>query len=313
MTTLDERSFYRIMLGPGSTHAEECFDGGFIGGDWGINQDLSEDLVDNWRDFNKKFRPVFLAAHPEKTKIAAGLACGMLWTICKGLSTDDVVLCPDGQGSYRIGRISGDYFYEPEGVLPHRRPVEWSGKSINRAEMSDSLRNSTGSIGTVGNITQYREEIAELIGSSAAPTIISTDETVEDPSVFALEKHLEDFLVKNWSHTELGQDYEVFEEDEASVGQQFPTDTGPIDILAIKKDKSELLVVELKKGRASDVVVGQILRYMGFVQEELAEAGQSVRGIIIALEDDQRLKRAMSMIPSIDFYRYEVSFKLHHT
>jgi restriction system protein len=120
-------------------------------------------------------------------------------------------------------------------------------------------------------------------------------------------------LVKNWSHTEVGQDYEVFEDDEASVGQQFPTDTGPIDILAIKKDKTELLVVELKKGRASDVVVGQILRYMGFVQEELAEAGQSVRGIIIALEDDQRLKRAMSMIPSIDFYRYEVSFRLHHT
>ena len=31
-----------------------------------------------------------------------------------------------------------------------------------------------------------------------------------------------------------------------------------MDILAISKDKSELLVVELKKGRASDVVVGQI-------------------------------------------------------
>jgi restriction system protein len=32
---------------------------------------------------------------------------------------------------------------------------------------------------------------------------------------------------------------------------------------AIKKDKSQLLVVELKKGRASDAVVGQVLRYMG--------------------------------------------------
>ena len=44
-----------------------------------------------------------------------------------------------------------------------------------------------------------------------------------------------------------------------------------MDILAISKDKSELLVVELKKGRASDVVVGQIQRYMGFAQYELAE------------------------------------------
>ena len=44
-----------------------------------------------------------------------------------------------------------------------------------------------------------------------------------------------------------------------------------MDILAISKDKSELLVIELKKGRASDVVVGQIQRYMGFAQYELAE------------------------------------------
>jgi restriction system protein len=69
-------------------------------------------------------------------------------------------------------------------------------------------------------------------------------------------------------------------------------------------------VVELKKGRASDSVVGQVLRYMGFVQEELAEAGQVVQGVIIALEDDQRIKRALAMVPSIVFYRYQISFKL---
>jgi restriction system protein len=74
-----------------------------------------------------------------------------------------------------------------------------------------------------------------------------------------------------------------------------------------------LLVVELKKGRASDAVVGQILRYMGFVSEELAEEGQTVRGAIIALEDDQRIRRALAMVPSVAFYRYQVSFKLVKT
>jgi len=68
--------------------------------------------------------------------------------------------------------------------------------------------------------------------------------------------------------------------------------------------------VELKKGRASDVVVGQTLRYMGYVQEELAEEGQSVKGVIIALEDDQRIRRALAVVPSIVFYRYQISFKL---
>lgn len=49
---------------------------------------------------------------------------------------------------------------------------------------------------------------------------------------------------------------------------------------------------------------------MGFVQEELAESEQTVRGVVIALEDDQRIRRALAMVPSIEFYRYEVSFKL---
>ena len=83
-----------------------------------------------------------------------------------------------------------------------------------------------------------------------------------------------------------------------------------MDVLAISKDKSELLVVELQKGRASDVVVGQIQRYMGFARYELAEVNQTVKGVIIGLESDLRLRRALSVIPNIKFYRYEVNFKL---
>lgn len=70
------------------------------------------------------------------------------------------------------------------------------------------------------------------------------------------------------------------------------------------------MVVELKRGRASDVVVGQILRYMGFVKEQIAEDSQNVEGAIIALEDDPKLKWALVSVPSITFYKYQVSFKL---
>ena len=94
------------------------------------------------------------------------------------------------------------------------------------------------------------------------------------------------------------------------VGQQYATDAGPVDVLAISKDEKRLLVVELKRGRASDVVVGQLLRYMGFVKEEVAEPYQSVEGAIIALDDDKKLRWALAAVPSISFYRYEISFKL---
>src|SRR5262249_55393313 len=118
-----------------------------------------------------------------------------------------------------------------------------------------------------------------------------------------------DFLVKNWTTTELGKEYDIYEED-GEKAQQYQTDTGPLDILAISKDRKRLLVVELKKGRASDNVVGQTLRYMSFVQDMLAENGQSVHGAIIALEDDAKIRRALALVPNIQFYRYQIVFKL---
>ncbi|MBP9853390.1 MAG: DUF1016 family protein [Candidatus Omnitrophica bacterium] len=298
------------MLGRGSSYADECYKGNFIGADYDINVDLTLRLPENWRDFNKEFIPIFLENHPEKTKIAAGLACGMLHTICKGIQRNDIVLCPNGSGGYYVGEVVESYSYHPGEVLPHRRGVQWYSKLIDRSEMSQALQNSTGSIGAVSKISKYDVEIESLIVGESPATLISTDETVEDPSVFGLEKHLEDFLVHNWNQTELGKNYDVYEEDGELVGQQYPSDTGPIDILAISKDKKVLLVVELKKGRASDSVIGQLQRYMGYVKEELAEVNQTVKGIIVALEDDVRIKRALSVTNNIEFYRYKVSFKL---
>jgi restriction system protein len=190
--------------------------------------------------------------------------------------------------------------------------VIWLNLAIDRAAMSEGLRNSTGSIGTVSNISVHREELEKFLGGASAPKLISTDATVEDASSFALESHLEEFLVKNWPNTDLGKDYDIYEED-GEKAQQYQTDTGPLDILAISKDRKRLLVVELKKGRASDAVVGQTLRYMSYVQDELAEDDQTVLGAIIAHEDDTRIRRALAMTPNICFYRYQVSFKLVKT
>lgn len=306
------KTYYRVMLGQKSKCAQVCFEGNFIGADYDIHEDLSGKLPDAWRDFNHRYIPVYLANRPEKNKIAAGLACGMLWTLSKGMMKGSIVLSPDGTGRYRIAEIVGDYEYVEGEVLPHRRAVRWLPQVIERSEMSESLRNSLGSTGTVVTISKptFVEEIERLLSGVTASPLVSTDSSIEDPIAFAMERHLEDFLVENWANTDLGRQYDIYEEDGELVGQQYPSDTGPMDVLAISKDKKTLLVVELKKGKASDVVVGQTLRYMGYVQEELADEGQEVRGVIIALEDDQRIRRALAMTRVIDFYRYEISFKL---
>ena len=303
-------SYYRIMAGAKSVFAQEFLEGGFIAANWNIDQDLTHELPDDWREFNHRFIPVYLTALPEKSKISAGLACGMLHTLCKGVKQGDIVLTPRGDGHYLVGKVVSDYYYMPTGELSHRRKVEWFEQTLPRELMSQELKNSSGSVGTVCNITKYAEELKVLIQGKESVEGLEPDEVVEDPTAFALEKHLEHFLVENWSKTELGVTYDIYTEDGQLVGQQYPSDTGPIDILAISKDKKILLVVELKRGRASDRVVGQIQRYMGYVKDELAEADQQVKGVIIALEDDLRIRRALSVAQNIEFYRYQLSFKL---
>lgn len=305
------KSYYRIMLGRKSAFAQECFVGSFIGTDFGINEDLSQKLPEQWRDFNKKYIPVYLKDHPDKTKVSAGLACGALWTVSKGIKVGDVVLCPDGNGNYRFGEVVGEYHYAQGQILPHRRKVKWLDLVVARSSLSEALQNSTGSIGTVSNVSDHRVEIEKLLNNLVSQNqVVGNNPEIEDPVAFAMEKHLEAFLVANWNQTLLSKDFDIYEEDGERVGQQYATDAGEIDILAISKDKKRLLVVELKRGRASDVVVGQILRYMGFVKEQIAEDNQVVEGAIIALEDDPKLKWALVSVPSITFYKYQVSFKL---
>lgn len=185
------------MLGRGGIYTDACHKDGYIGADFDINQDLSGKLPDNWRDFNKGFIPIYLKANPDKTKVGAGLSCGMLWTVCKGLDVGDIVLCPNGTGLYYVGKISGGYYYKEGTELPHRRSVEWLPQTISRSDMSDALKNSTGSIGTCCDITKHQNEIDALINIRKVVVSVN-DESVEDHSVFALELHLEDFLVRNW-------------------------------------------------------------------------------------------------------------------
>jgi restriction system protein len=309
------KQYFRVMLGAKSAFAAECLRDGFIGTDFGISEDLSTNLPDSWREFNKKYIPVFLKAHPEKTKIGAGLACGALWTVSKGIKRGDIVLSPDGSGNYLVGEVLGDYFYAPTGVLPHRRKIAWRTQLIPRSAMSEPLQNSTGSIGTVSDVTKHGQEVEGLISGSGGvvPRIIASDPDIEDPSAFALEEHLESFLVKNWDKTPLAKDFAIFEEEGEQVGQQYSTDAGIIDVLAVSHDRKRILIIELKRGRVSDVVVGQVLRYMGYVREQIAEPNQTVEGVIIGLEDDQKLKWAISSVPSISFYRYKIDFRLEQS
>ena len=108
-----------------SIFAKEITDEGFIFGNFDIHQDLTNSLPENWRDFNKEFIPIYLQKNPEKSKVAAGLSCGFLWTISKKIKKGDIVLSPDGEGNYFVGEVTGNYQYMPNSDKPHRTAVKW--------------------------------------------------------------------------------------------------------------------------------------------------------------------------------------------
>ena len=176
----------------------------------------------------------------------------------------------------------------------------------------------------VGNILSYKDGYPTERRDGTPTTTIEVTLTCEDTqqilpvtiaddvpqTTFALEKYLEAFIVDNWDSLDLGKKYDLNEEEIDGKRKKFRTDTGEIDIFALSKDKKEFLVIELKKGRASYAVVGQIQTYMGYVKDEVAKNNESVKGLIIALEDDLKIKRALSINPDIGFYRYKVNFEL---
>lgn len=145
-------------------------------------------------------------------------------------------------------------------------------------------------------------------------------ERLEPPSVedvvgrggrFPLERQLEEFLVENWNLTPLAKEWEIFSTpDDPDAGNQYPTDVGRIDILAIHKTQARLLIIELKRNQSTDQTVGQALRYVGWVKKHLATDGQSVEALIIAHQVEKGAQYAILTLPNIKMMTYEVEFKL---
>ena len=143
------------------------------------------------------------------------------------------------------------------------------------------------------------------------PTEDGVDD-VETPNAFALEQHLRDFIAKNIGDIDFnGRRLKLYQEHEEHDGVEYPTDTGRIDILAVSADDNqEFFVIELKLSRGSDSAIGQLMRYMSWVRETLADDSK-VNGIIVAQSIDDRLKRAAGMMCSrVELYKYELQFNL---
>ena len=69
-------------------------------------------------------------------------------------------------------------------------------------------------------------------------------------------------------------------------------------------------MIELKRNQSSDATVGQVLRYMGWVKKQMAEAGETVEGLVIAHKADDQIRFALSAVQGVELKLYEVEFRL---
>ena len=118
--------------------------------------------------------------------------------------------------------------------------------------------------------------------------------------LFYMEQQLEDFIIENWDGTEFGKEFDLIYKDGELISQQYMTDIGRIDILAKDKKDGSHVVIELKRNQTSDDTVGQITRYMGWIEENLHD--DKVKGIIVAGKYDEKLYYAQKRLKDIEVF-----------
>lgn len=147
------------------------------------------------------------------------------------------------------------------------------------------------------------EPIAELVEERDADDGMAEEPVQEEWLAPIRESALRKILARNLALLEPG--LKAFDPiagaEEISVGA-----AGRIDLLC-KDKEGNLVVVELKRDTSSDRVVGQLLRYMGYVTEKHLKKGKVVRGIIVAHEADEHLRLALQAMPNVELKLYDVA------
>jgi hypothetical protein len=126
---------------------------------------------------------------------------------------------------------------------------------------------------------------------------------------FALEAHLRDFLAENMASMSVnGQKLQLYADPNQKKGVEYQTGVGRIDLLAVD-GAGAFYVFELKLASSPDYALGQVARYMGWLKENVAK-GKQVFGVIVARSIDEKLRYAVSVVPNVLLFEYQVQFRL---
>lgn len=165
--------------------------------------------------------------------------------------------------------------------------------------------------------TQYPVNPSQLIASFAyafvtdeTPMESHAEEAVVQQASISVEADLRGYLVLNLDSLESG--LRLYANQERS-GEEYPIEAGRMRIDILARDvKNNYVVIELKAGVADQSTFGQLSAYMGWIKKNLAK-DESVRGMIVAYDFDDKIKYAAQSNPNINLKRYILGFKFEET
>ncbi len=133
----------------------------------------------------------------------------------------------------------------------------------------------------IPHFIERMKNIEEKKGVITEREMWKINDLISDDTII-LEFDLENQIISN---------PEILEKGLKLIGNQYSTSVGFIDILF--KDKNDnYVVVELKRDKGTYKVVGQILKYLSWVEENLAQ-NKKVKGIIVVRESNKDLEYAV--------------------
>lgn len=279
--------------------------------------DLKNNVISiGWRELNdiSAYSEDELRAAVER-EYGSTRSFNMLWDFYHSVKEGDIVIARKGRKRIAgVGIVTKSAYFDREKNLkvigaehyyPNHIGVNWHDSP--RDKEFDRIVFGMQTIYGISDV-QYQELVGEQPIREDVP-----EQDIENKAEFVLEKYLEDFIVSNFAAIFQKELVLYRDPEENVIGQQYTTDVGRIDILAQDSKSGNFTVIELKKGRESDVVVGQTLRYMGWVQENLCKNGQTVKGLIICKDIDSKMSYALKMTNNVEVKLYRVDFALRDT
>lgn len=220
-------------------------------------------------------RYYFKSTEPNRAKVNSG---------------DRALLREYGAGIWGVCEIAGDWVNDPKARIKHNvdagwfpiaKPKKWDATlpyELVRQELSNQNHRLRIAKATEADLAavQFAQRIYSRLGYGAT-----------DGDFFVLEAGLEEAVKANLKQLKLRlADSAIQQQCNLGLG------IGRTDLICVD-EHDNFVVLELKAVHSSDVVVGQILRYMGYVRENWAEkAHKKVYGIILTPSYDEQLRLA---------------------